>query len=60
MNRRSPGRNLRNAWRKLRRLLRRPFERLEPGSPGDPYAYVTAPKKPRAPLCGAAVAEEEP
>lgn len=62
MHRGSTDRHLRDTWRKLRRLLmfRRPFQREEPGSPGDPYAYVTAPKKPRPPLHGATVAEEEP
>jgi hypothetical protein len=62
MHRHPPDRRIRDTWRKLRRLFRfkRPFEREGPGSPGDPYAYVTAPKKPRPPLHGAAVAEEEP
>jgi len=56
MARRSLRRNLRNTWQKLRRL----FQREDPGSFDDPYAYVTAPKKPRPPYRSAAVAEEEP
>lgn len=42
------------AWRKIKRI----FQRDEPGWPDDPYAYVTAPKKPRLPHRSAAVAEE--
>jgi hypothetical protein len=42
----------------LRRAIRRLLRREQPGIPGDPYAYVTAPKKPRRPQRGAAVAEE--
>ena len=34
--------------------------RREPEHPDDPYALVGAPKKPRPPLRGAAVALEEP
>jgi hypothetical protein len=38
----------------LQRWMRRPEP--EPESPGDPYAYVGAPKKPRPPLKSGAVA----
>jgi hypothetical protein len=47
-------RKLDEAWRAFRRL----FRRRQPGMPDDPYAYVTAPKKPRPLKGGAAVAEE--
>lgn len=46
---------LRKAKLALRRLLR-----MEPEPPGDPYAWVGAPKKPRPPLRSAAAAVEEP
>ncbi|HEY3835576.1 MAG TPA: hypothetical protein VGL72_03355 [Bryobacteraceae bacterium] len=39
----------------LRRLLRK-----NPEAPGDPYAWVGAPRKPRPPLRSSAVALEEP
>jgi hypothetical protein len=47
------GEKVREIWEAIRRLFRwnRPL-------PEDPYAYVTAPKKPRLPGRGAAVAEE--
>ena len=51
---RSLRKSLGSAWRKVKRI----FEREEPGWPEDPYAYVTAPKKPRLPQRSAAVAEE--
>lgn len=35
---------LQRAFEKLKRLLRK---RREPEAPEDPYAYVTAPKRPR-------------
>lgn len=41
--------------RRVRALLRRP-----PESPSDPYAYVTAPKKPRLPHLSAAAVAEPP
>jgi hypothetical protein len=48
--------NVGRAWRKFKRL----FERQEPGWPEDPYAYVTAPKKPRLPHRSASAVVEEP
>ena len=56
---------LRDRWKKLKRRIKR-YVRVGggpsdgPDSPGDPYAYVTAPKRPRPGLRSAAVAEEEP
>lgn len=48
---------LRELFRRLTGWLRRQ-SRKEPDPPVDPYAYVTAPKKPRPPnRSGAAVAE---
>jgi hypothetical protein len=48
---------LRELFRRLRNWLRRQPHR-EPEPPVDPYAYVTAPKKPRpSNRSGAAVAE---
>jgi hypothetical protein len=48
---------LRELFRRLTRRLR-PRARKEPEPPVDPYAYVTAPKKPRpSNRSGAAVAE---
>ncbi|MGA3097519.1 MAG: hypothetical protein ABSF25_13770 [Bryobacteraceae bacterium] len=41
--------------KRVQRLLKR-----EPEPPGDPYALVGAPKKPRPPLRSASVAEPEP
>jgi hypothetical protein len=46
---------MRRAMASLQRLLKR--ERLEPPD-DDPYAMVTAPKKPRPPHRSAAVADE--
>lgn len=54
MPHRSLRKTVRSAWRKFKRLFQREDD------PGDPYAYVTAPKKPRPPHRSAAVAEEEP
>lgn len=50
---------LRKLFRRLTGLFRsRPRARKEPEPPVDPYAYVTAPKKPRpSNRSGAAVAE---
>ncbi|HKW17638.1 MAG TPA: hypothetical protein VJO35_09040 [Terriglobales bacterium] len=42
-------------YRKLRHFLKR-----EPEIPEDPYAYVTAPKKPRLPGRSAAAVAEVP
>jgi hypothetical protein len=39
----------------LRRLFRR-----EPGNPGDPHAYVGAPRRPRTPQRSAAALAEWP
>jgi hypothetical protein len=48
---------LRELFRRLTGWLRRP-SRKEPEPPVDPYAYVTAPKKPKpSNRSGAAVAE---
>jgi hypothetical protein len=46
-----------SSWKeRVRATLKRIFRKTaEP--PEDPYAYVGAPKKPRPPLRGAAVAE---
>lgn len=55
MARRSIRHKVRHAWQKVRQLFRR-----EDHGPEDPYAYVTAPRKPRPPYRSAAVAEEEP
>jgi len=57
MSYRHPGR-LQELLRKLKKLLRpKPEPDAEPGSPGDPYAYVGAPKRPRSPNRSAAAAE---
>ncbi len=57
MAHRSLRKSVRSAWRKFKRI----FQPDDPGgTPEDPYAYVTAPKKPRPPYRSAAVAEEEP
>ena len=42
---------------RLRRFFRRPPRRSEEESPGDPYAWVGAPKKPRPPTRSRAAAE---
>jgi hypothetical protein len=55
MAQRSLRRNLQRALDRIRKIFRREDQ---PGA--DPYAYVTAPKKPRPPYRSAAVAEEEP
>ena len=48
---------IRKAIEKLKRLFRR---RPEPETPEDPYAYVTAPRKPRpSSRSAAAVADPE-
>jgi hypothetical protein len=49
---------LRELFRRLSSRFRRSAVRKEPEPPVDPYAYVTAPKKPRpSNRSGAAVAE---
>ena len=53
--RQRPARN--TIFDKLKRLFRRPRREEHPD---DPYAYVTAPKKPRPRAGSAAVAELEP
>ncbi len=40
---------------KIKRLFKK-----EPGLPEDPYAYVTAPKKPKSPYRSAAAVAELP
>ena len=42
---------------KIREQFKRLFQRRGPEGPDDPYALVTAPKKPRPPHRSAAVAE---
>ena len=54
MERRSWRERMRRTVASVKRLLKR--ERPEP--PDDPYAMVTAPKKPRLPHRSAAVADE--
>jgi hypothetical protein len=54
MERRSWRERMRRTMAALKRFLKR--ERPEP--PDDPYAMVTAPKKPRPPHRSAAVADE--
>ena len=50
--------SLRNRAQKALARIRKMFRRTaEPPYPEDPYAYVGAPKKPRPPLRGTAVAE---
>jgi hypothetical protein len=52
----SKNRRLSTAVEKIKRLFRR-----EPRLPEeDPYAYVTAPKKPRPPLRSAAAVADKP
>jgi len=52
----------RRSWRERMRCtmaaLRRLLKRNEPEPPDDPYAMVTAPRKPRPPHRSAAVADE--
>jgi len=55
----SPGASpMRELWQRvMKRLRKNPF-RKEPEAPEDPFAYVTAPKRPRPPgRSAAAVAE---
>jgi hypothetical protein len=40
--------------------IKRLFRRDPSGGPNDPYAYVTAPKKPRLPHLSAAAVAERP
>jgi len=49
---RTPRDPMRRAWDRLKRLFQR-----SPEPPGDPYAYVGAPKKPRPSNRSAAAAE---
>jgi hypothetical protein len=44
----------------IKGLFRKRAPEPEPGLPGDPYAYVTAPKKPRPPNRSAAAVLELP
>ena len=53
--RRSKTGRIRAALDRIKCLFRR-----RPDVPEDPYAYVTAPKKPRPPRRGAAAVAEEP
>jgi hypothetical protein len=58
MKSRPPRRYLRDVLDRVRRFYKRKRDpEPELGSPDDPYALVGAPKKPRTPLRGAAVAE---
>lgn len=34
-------------WQRILEKLKKVFRRREPEQPPDPYAYVTAPRKPR-------------
>jgi hypothetical protein len=54
MERHSLRERMRHTMASLKRLLKRE----EPEPPDDPYAMVTAPKKPRPPHRSAAVADE--
>ncbi|MGA9623357.1 MAG: hypothetical protein WBQ65_02720 [Bryobacteraceae bacterium] len=54
MERHSLRERMRHTMASLKRLLKRE----EPEPPDDPYAMVTAPKKPRLPHRSAAVADE--
>ena len=51
-------RSLRQRMRRTMDSLKRLLKRKEPEPPDDPYAMVTAPKKPRPPHRSAAVADE--
>ena len=53
--RRSKTGRIQAARDRIKRLFRR-----RPDVPEDPYAYVTAPKKPKPPRHGAAAVAEEP
>ena len=46
---------IRAAIRRIRRFFKK-----EPDLPEDPYAYVTAPKKPRTPHLSAAAVADRP
>lgn len=49
---------LRDIWQRIKNRLRKNPFRKEPEAPEDPYAYVTAPNRPRpAGRSAAAVAE---
>jgi hypothetical protein len=50
---------LRAAFQRIMRLLRK-GPKKEPEAPQDPYAYVTAPLRPRRPNRGAAAVAEWP
>ena len=56
MERRPLRERIRRAMASLRRLLKR--EGPDSPDPDDPYAMVTAPRKPRPPHRSAAVADE--
>ena len=49
------GSRIRAAIRRIKRFFRR-----EPDVPEDPYAYVTAPKRPRTPHLSAAAVADRP
>lgn len=49
---------IRMLMQRIAKFFTRPEQ--EPESPGDPYAYVTAPKKPRPSGRGAAAVAEWP
>ncbi len=51
-------RSLRERMRRTVASLKRFLKRERPDPPDDPYAMVTAPKKPRPPHRSAAVADE--
>ena len=51
-------RPLRERIRRVMASLKRLLKREGPDSPDDPYAMVTAPRKPRPPHRSAAVADE--
>jgi hypothetical protein len=51
-------RSLRERMRHIMASLKRFLKREKPDSPDDPYAMVTAPKKPRPPHRSAALADE--
>lgn len=49
------GSRIRTAIQRIKRFFKR-----EPDLPEDPYAYVTAPKRPRTPHLSAAAVAERP
>ena len=53
--RHSRGSRIRAVIDRIKRFFKR-----EPDVPGDPYAYVTAPKKPRTPHLSAAAVADRP